>query len=181
MARNLDNIYIIDKIIRDKDIYTLYNNLIRTNCWSLDRKSLPTNQEYGTFPGFIIQENTNIFNPFWSGYFSSLFERLNHQFEKKYKFTLPSTIKRIHLVAKNDTSLTEFHCDTQDTNCYSIVGFLTPVWAKEWGGELMVEDSKIDFEPGKFVAFKSNLRHNGVGQIKKIPYWRISINYVIGD
>ena len=53
------------------------------------------------------------------------------------------------------------------------------MWAKEWGGSLQIEDNNIDFTPGKFVIFESNKQHNGVGPSKKLPYWRISINYLV--
>lgn len=179
MQEKKSNTYLIENIIRQKDLFILYKGLIESNVWTLNRTSI--GGDFGTFPGFIIQEGSTIYNSYWCGYFMSFFEKINFEFEKKYNFNLPSKIKRIHLVAKNDSSYTEFHCDTQEPNSYTIVGFLTPVWSQNWGGELMVEDEKINFEPGKFIAFKSNLRHNGLGQNQKIPYWRISINYVVGD
>jgi len=179
MIENNKNLFLLDNIIRSKDLFTLYKGLIESNVWTLNRTS--TGGDFGTFPGFSIQDGSTVYNPYWSGYFVSLFEKINFDFEKKYNFNLPSKIKRIHLGAKNDLSYIEFHCDTQEPNTYTIVGFLTPVWAQNWGGELTIESEKINFEPGKFLIFKSNLRHNGVGPNKKIPYWRISINYVVGD
>ena len=87
---------------------------------------------------------------------------------------------RIDLGAKNETSIPEFHRDAHDNNSpISILGFLTPVWAEDWGGSLQLEENKINFEPGKFMIFDSNKIHNGVGPNKKIPYWRISINYIV--
>ena len=149
------NNYIVENIIRQKDLFSLYSGLIESNVWTLSRTS--NGGDFGTFPGFVIQKGSTTYNPYWAGYFISLFEKINFEFEKKYNFNL------------------------QEPNAYTIVGFLTPMWAKTWGGELMVEDEKINFEPGKFIAFKSNLRHNGLGQNQKIPYWRISINYVVGE
>ena len=53
------------------------------------------------------------------------------------------------------------------------------LWSTDWGGGLQIEENQVDFKPGRFVIFKSNDIHNGVGPNKKIPYWRISINYIV--
>lgn len=171
---------IIDNVLLQKDIFTLYKSLIDSGVWSLNRSSLP-NPDVGTFPGFIVKHENQIFNNYWDGYFTSLYQNINNRYKELYGYTLPNTIRRIHLGAKNDSSVTEFHCDEDLPNAYTIVGFLTPVWAKEWGGDLLVEDKKINIQPGRFAAFKTNVRHNGEGPNQKIPYWRISINYVVED
>jgi hypothetical protein len=166
----------VDNVMLDKDLFNLYTRLINTNNWNLARSSLP-GQDYGTFPGFSIRDNNIIYDQFWDGYFVSLFETINKNFFEKYNYTLPNSIDRIHLGAKNNESYTEFHRDNQENHMTTIVGFLTPVWAKEWGGDLQVEDEKIELKPGRFVIFDSNKIHNGKGPSKNIPYWRISINY----
>ena len=175
----MNNIYTVEDILSKKTLGDLYNNLLNNSVWNLSRTS--KNNLLGTFPGFIVQEENNIYNQGWSGYFSSLLENIRHSFYKKYNFTLPENLKRIHLGAKNDSSLTEFHCDTNDANAYTIVGFLTPQWDLNWGGELYVEDKKFEFVPGRFIIFKSNLRHNGIGINKTVPFWRITLNFVISE
>jgi len=173
----MSEIYTVENIILKKDLNNLYDKLIKSSVWNLSRTS--ENGFLGTFPGFIVQEEGNVYNPGFSGYFTCLFENINFNFFKKYGFTLPNKIKRIHLGSKNDSSLTEFHCDTNNSNAYTIVGFLTPEWDLQWEGALFIENKKFEFEPGKFIIFKSNLRHNGIGVNKKIPFWRITLNYVI--
>ena len=64
-------------------------------------------------------------------------------------------------------------------NKYSIVGFLTPQWAEDWGGELNVEGEIIKYKPGDFILFDSNQSHKSQEIKKQLPYWRVSINYVI--
>lgn len=172
-------IYTVENILSKKSLESLYSNLLKNSVWHLDRVS--SGSLLGSFPGFIVQDENNISNPGWSGYFTSLFENISHNFYKKYNFTLPENIKRIHLGAKNDSSLTEFHCDIKDANAYTIVGFLTPQWDFNWGGELYIEDKKLQYEPGKFIIFKSNLRHNGIGLNQTVPFWRITLNYVISQ
>jgi hypothetical protein len=175
----MSEIYTLDNVILNKDLNNLYNSLINNPVWNLSRSSL--NNVLGTFPGFVVKDNDSVLNPGWHGYFMALFENINCNFYKKYKFTLPEKIKRIHLGAKNDSSFTEFHCDTNNSNSYTIVGFLTPQWDLNWGGSLFIEDKKFEFEPGKFIIFKSNLRHNGVGLNKTIPFWRITLNLVVEE
>ena len=167
---------ILDNILLDKDLFNLYKRLINSNNWDLSRSSLP-DQDYGTFPGMTIRDQNIVYNQFWDGYFVSLFENINKNFFEKYKYTLPNNIERIHLGAKNNMSYTEFHRDDQETHLTSIVGFLTPIWAKEWGGNLQVENEKIEFKPGRFVIFDSNKIHDGKGPNSNIAYWRISVNY----
>jgi hypothetical protein len=174
----MNNIYIVENVLLKKNILDLYNNLISNSVWDLNRKS-NDDVKLGAFPGFSIKDDNNVFNPYWFGYFQSLFENIHNKFYEKYKFTLPFNIKRIHLGAKNDSSITNFHCDINDANAYTIVGFLTPEWDLNWKGQLMVEENVIDFTPGKFVIFKSNLRHNGIGTIFNVPFWRITVNFII--
>ena len=86
-------------------------------------------------------------------------------------------IKRIALNAQNNNHYTEFHSDDLGS-VYSIVGFLTPQWAEDWGGELNIEGEVIKYSPGDFILFESTKLHKSQ-PIKNIPFWRTSINYVI--
>ena len=168
----------VDNILLKKELFKLYKGLIETNGWNLTRAS--SEESFGMFPGFIIKDNYNeVGNDYWNGYFTSLYERIKINFQEKYKYELPNNIFRIHLGAKNETSVTEFHSDSKNNSDISILGFLTPVWSSDWGGDLQIEENKINFEPGKFLIFNSDKIHNGVGPNKKIPYWRISINYIV--
>lgn len=171
---------VIDNVLLEKEIFNLYNGLINSDFWHLARSS--TGSEFGTFPGVSVKrENELTRYPYWEGYFNSLFERIRQKHFEKYNYTLPSKIRRIHLGAKNDAALTDFHCDTTEPNTFTIVGFLTPQWSKDWGGQINVEGQEIEIKPGLFVIFKNNCRHNGFGPKKPIPYWRISLNYVIEE
>jgi hypothetical protein len=172
------NYKFVDNVLLKKELFKLHKGLIESNGWNLSRTS--SGGDLGMFPGFLVRDNYDgVTNHYWNGYFTSLYERIKINFFEKYKYELPNNILRIHLGAKNETSFTEFHCDKTDKDCISVLGFLTPVWSKDWGGALQIEENKIDFEPGKFLIFDSNKIHNGFGPNKKIPYWRISINYII--
>ena len=161
-----------------KDNFHLYENLINTNMWTLCMSS--ANYAGGKFPGVTLISNSEVsYNePYLLGYFNCLFDRINAQLKQQHNFLLQKNIKRIALNAQNDNHYTEFHADDRKEPCYSIVGFITPQWAEEWGGELNVEGEIIKYSPGDFILFDSTQVHTSQ-PIKKIPYWRTSINYVI--
>jgi hypothetical protein len=171
--------YILDNIISKKDLSMLYNDLTSDNIWYISRKT--TSTEVGHWPGFIpYDQSTNgVSNPYWFGRFVGIFENIKNNFLKTYNFELPPNIFRVHVGAKNDASNPGFHIDVEDASTYTIVGCLSPEWSKDWGGELNIEGETIDFIPGRFIIFKSNLRHNGNKVIKSIDFWKLSLNYVI--
>ena len=171
-------IKVVNNVIPQKDCFTLYNELTSQGFWKLTRSSYP--EDIGRqFPGMSLIENGEIVynDQFWIGYFSCLFDRINQQFLEQHNLLMRKNITRIALNAANDNTYTEFHTDG-DSNHYTIVGFLTPQWAEDWGGELNVNGEVIKYKPGSFVIFDSNLPHKSY-EIKKIPYWRTSIAYVI--
>ena len=86
-------------------------------------------------------------------------------------------ILSIGLNAQNENHYTAFHKDADDG--YSIVGFLTPQWAEEWGGELNIEGEIMKYKPGDFIIFNSNQLHKSQKINKKIPYWRVTGSYVV--
>jgi hypothetical protein len=170
-------IKIVNKVLNLEDCFSLYNGLINANIWDLNRHSL--GRAGGAFPGvtFMHDEQIVVNNQYWLGYFNCLFDRINAELKQQHNFSLNRSIKRIALNAQNDNHYTEFHADDLK-NCYSIIGFLTPQWAEEWGGELNIEGKVIKYNPGDFIVFESSKLHASQ-PIKKIPYWRTSINYVI--
>jgi len=170
----------VENVILERDLFVLYKKLIESNVWDLARAS--SGSEVGMFPGFVVRDDYNkVYNFYWDGYFQCLYERINQKFYEKYNYYLPKDIMRIHLGAKNENSKPELHTDSEDSSFHTILGFLTPQWSKNWGGNIQVEDNNIDYKPGKFLIFKSNEIHNGEGPNQPVPYWRISINYMIKD
>jgi len=168
---------IINNVLTKEDIFQVYENLIADNIWVLNRNSQSTLG--GSFPGCtLINEGQPVYNnPYWIGYFNCLFDRLNQKLNEQHNFNLSRNIYRIALNSQNNNHYTEFHIDAK--NKYSIVGFLTPQWAEDWGGELNVEGEIIKYKPGDFILFDSNQSHKSQEIKKQLPYWRVSINYVI--
>ena len=164
------------QLFDEKQTEGIYKALTDTQGWGLNRTSNAYSYE-DTFPGFtIMDEQGNVSNQFWYGFFTASLINLNQKVFDKYNFYLPSNIKRIACGAKKEGGMTEFHVDTHNPTSWTIVGFLTP--ERNEHGYLQVEDKKIDFEPGKFVVFKSHYRHNGYG-FKDSKLWRVSVNMLI--
>ena len=171
-------IKIINNVLTLQDCFSLYEGIINQNMWVLNRATEP-GKIGGAFPGVTLVDNMEVIHnsPYWIGYFNALFDRINQKLKEQHNFSLKRYIRRISLNAQNNNHYTEFHADyTADT--YSIVGFLTPQWAEDWGGELNVEGKIIKYSPGDFILFDSNQLHKSE-KIKQIPYWRTSISYTI--
>ena len=97
--------YTLDNIVSKNQLFRLYNIATQTNGWCLDRTSEGFNAlESVSFPGMVIEEKGNFYNPYLAGYFHSLVDSIHLKFEKEYDFSLPSNICRIHLTAKNNKS-----------------------------------------------------------------------------
>jgi len=73
-----------------------------------------------------------------------------------------------------------------DSHC-TLMYFVNHEWGKDWGGafQLMNEDNtimdQIDFVPGRFIFFKSNIPHRGLGPlenmvVRKSIVWRGVLN-----
>jgi|TARA_A100000172_G_scaffold14043_1_gene7372 hypothetical protein len=175
--------YILDNVIDRTENFKIYNNLVNTPMWSLNRCSSDTNNlesSINNFPGMIVEQDSQSFNPYLSGYFQSLTSIVKNVFQNQYNFNLPNNISRIHLGAKNDKSETLFHPDVEDSLSWTILGFLTPVWKAEYGGHINIEGEEIEYIPGRFIIFKSNILHNG-GFVNNnnLDYWRISLNIIL--
>ncbi len=171
-------IKIINNVLTLEDCFNLYNGLINQHIWSLSRTS--ENTIGGCFPGVTLIEKgeTVVNHPYWIGYFNCLFDRINQKLNEQHNFSLKRNIDRLVLNAQNSNHYTEFHPDTLVENTYSIVGFFTPQWAENWGGELNIEGKLMKYKPGDFIVFDSHKLHKSE-KIKLIPYWRTSISYVI--
>ena len=170
-------IKVIKGVLTVTDCFDLYEGLTNQNIWTLDRTS--DNAIGGAFPGVTLIENNKVINnfPYWLGYFNCLFDRINICLQEQHNFHLVKSIHRINLNAANDNHYVEFHRD-EDKNLYSIVGFFTPQWAEDWGGELNIEGVVHKYNPGDFILFDSTMLHKSQ-PIKKIPYWRTSVSYMI--
>ncbi len=175
------NYYIFDDIFSVKELLWIYHLVLDSNSWYLTRGSKNDKSKYfNNFPGMIIEENGNIYEKYLSGYFKSIIFRVQKNI-KKNNFEIPDNVIRIALGAKSSLSKTSFHFDNGNKDCWTILGFLNPIWDPKDGGEFYLEKEKIDYLPGRIIVFPSYLEHNG-GYVnnEKLNYWRISLNIVLG-
>ena len=70
---------LIHTVLGKEDVFQLYENLINDNIWELNRST--RNHPAGVFPGCtLIDKGEPRFNhPYWIGYFTCLFDRLNEK------------------------------------------------------------------------------------------------------
>lgn len=173
----MSKVTVIDNVLTERSTFDLYTGLVSSTMWSLDRSSVGS--DFRPFAGIVVKDEGQINSPYFSGYFTGILESVRCKFKEQEGYDLPPVIKRIHLGAKNDVSKTEFHPDINSATAYTVLGMLTPQWSPEWGGELNVRGEVIDFIPGRFLVFKSCDLHNGGGPDYPVPYWRITLNYIL--
>ena len=170
---------VFDNVIPQNRLEELYDELICTQMWSINRQSSSEYKYFHNFPGHMIFERKEgITSKILYEYFSGLIEHLRHRHKEEYGQLLPPKLNRIHLGAKTLSSHTSLHTDT-DQKGVVIVGFLTPKWKVEWGGDLRVEDKLIKYKPGRFSIFDTDKRHDGYAPKGDCPLWRITVNIVL--
>lgn len=175
----MSNVEVYEGVLSGTPLFNLYELLMDSSIWYLSRGSNNGNRP-GSFPGAIVFDGqTGSKHDTLHPYFVALYDAVSAMHRKRTGFELPSNILRIHLVAKNESSISETHIDHPDNECMSVVGFLTPEWDESWGGELTINDTKFPYTPGTFITFPSNAPHDGVGSLKSVPYWRLVVNYIV--
>lgn len=167
---------VIDNVVGKQTINELYNYLISSSNWHLNR-STKDGTIINTFPGMVVYDDTTqqVSDLFIYGYINALVDVMRTKHE-----IIPPVIKRIHLGATTETSETVFHPDMHDATCMTMLGFIMPEWSPEWGGEFYLEDQAFPCDPGKFVIFPSTMYHKGESPNQKTPYWRVSLNIICG-
>ena len=169
------DIYVLEDVLSDYEIKHSYDMLIEQN-WKL-------NSVYGDkvsylYPTFVVNSEDKILNHYWYGFFSGVLTNVNRMLREQYNFDLGAyKIKGTLLNAQQNKGSFNFHTHE---GSYSLVGFLTPYWKDDWGGELQIEDQTIKFKPGSFVLSKSNALHDAMPVKVDLPFWRISVGMFLG-
>jgi len=175
--------YILDNVVGGDELLWIYHQLVEIPSWSLSRtSSIPGRNilPFMGFPGLNVQTKGNIHNEFLAGYFKSIIFRVRHNLKRDFNANLPAEVYRIHVGAKSSFSKTEFHVDSKNTNYWTILGFLNPVWNANNGGEFYLEDQRVDYKAGRFIVFPSSTSHNGGYVVnEKLSYWRIAVNIIL--
>ena len=170
---------VFDDVISQETLEEMYDEFIRSQMWAIDRKSSDENKYFHNFPGHVVLEKDgSVLNRGLYDYFSGLIEQLRYRHMKEFGQLLPPKIKRIHLGAKTLSSHTNIHIDT-DQKGVVIVGFITPEWKEEWGGELKVDEKLIKYKPGRFCIFNTDKPHDGFAPKGDCHLWRMSVNIIL--
>ena len=165
-------IYEIKNLLNAHEVKETYDLLMQQN-WNINTISQSEQIYKDLYPHFCVKNQDQICSPYWWGYFRALFAGANKSIKKDYNFQLSNySIKGIFMNAQKNKGSFHFHDHVERWTC---VGFLSPYWRDEWGGELQVEDTKITFEPGSFVLFKGHYLHDAMPVKVDLPFWRVSM------
>ena len=175
--------YYCENILNIDEVKEVYKYLFLNHKWNVTNaygeKELGTDLD-GVYLNSIVMNNDGnqfrIHEPYLYGLFRGILFSVNQRLKNKYNFTLgvgEENITRIQLNAQKKSNYNKYHIDNPYT--YSVIGFLTPFWDKNWGGELQIESKTIDFSPGDFLVFKSNKIHDALPVIKETPFYRATV------
>jgi hypothetical protein len=178
---------ILKNILDEKELFNIYEGIISKPSWYLSRGSNidDVNSTTTSFAGYLIQNSGKILDHKYYKYFTALLPKIYAKCIDDYDLDLPKNIKRIDVVAKQPGANANFHQDSFIPGAYSLIGMLSPVWKKEWGGEFYcnnedgLSNDVINHTPGSFIIIKSNLFHNGLPPKVNVPYWRVIVNYIL--
>ena len=177
--------YILDNIMGFEELLWIYHFLLESPSWTLARTSVNQNRNmlpFAGFPGLHIETNGEMGCEFLAGYFKAIAFRVASTLKNEYGFSLPLTIKRIHVGAKTSFSKTAYHIDSRSKADWTILGFLSPVWDTGDGGEFFLESRKIEYKSGRFIVFPSSTYHDGGYVVnEKLSYWRVAVNIILSD
>ena len=169
---------ILDNVLSNDTLVHMYDELIATQMWSINRQSTDKEKYFHNFPGHVVFGINGIINSNLFGFYNGVLEHIRYRCKEEYNSVLPPKLKRIHLGAKSSTSLTRLHRDTEDLGIV-IVGFITPNWKSEWGGQLKIGDKEVIYKSGRFCVFNTNELHDGYPPDKQCPLWRMSVNILL--
>ena len=165
-------VYEIKNLLNEFEIKETYDLLMQQN-WNINTIYQGAQTYEDLYPHFCVFNQDQILNPYWYGFFRALFAGANRSVKKDYNFELSSyKIKEIQINAQKNKGSYHFHDHNER---WTIVGFLTPYWNEEWGGELQVEDTKVTCSPGNFALFKGAYMHDAMPVKVDLPFWRISV------
>jgi hypothetical protein len=171
----MSNFYYADNILSLDEVKYCYNVLLnhKWNIKSFYQQEGIDNSDLA-YPNMMAYKDGTVYDPYLFGLMSGILFSVNKRIQEKYNFTLPThKIKTVQFNAQGKSDDCSFHSDGTH-NQWSVVGFLTPQWHKEWGGDLQIEDETVTYKPGDFVVFKSSHLHDALPVKVKTPFWRIT-------
>ena len=173
---------ILDNVISKKELFYLYKQIIGCPQWRIDSQS--DGEKFGFLKGAMLivkRENTISENFVFNLWGQSLVFRIAKLLEEK-NIGIPTNLERMWFVSTNHgkKTLHWLHKDGDDSNCKSILLFMTPVWQPDWRGSFYVDGEEFKYKPGSAVIFNSNEYHQGESPISETYNWqRITCNIMV--
>ena len=190
---------VLDDVLNKEELHFIYRKCVHEPSWYLSRptKLGVENGDEHTFGGLLIRDG-RIGQQMHKEHFSkesrseiyeymleNVLPRVKKRCLEEYNLEIPSQTIRFDVVAKTPGCNAEMHKDIDFLGGISIVGMLSPEWEKECGGEFSWEDDEskttkiLDWKPGRFLVFNSEIFHRGVGSKTSTKYWRLITNFIL--
>lgn len=118
--------------------------------------------------------------PEFDGVFKNIWEALNESI-KEDGFNLK--VDRIVMNLYNHGDSAWLHKDNDDPSTWTVILFLNEHWDIMWAGDFILVDDNDEIiqafasTPGKFVLFKSNIRHCARPVSREAPFPRFSVAF----
>ena len=141
-VKSMSKVKVIDNILSEQMLHFCYNSMIGMLFWQLDMKSHP-DSEYNIEGNTLFDKHMNIGD---KGKGQLLATMIYILIKEKAKF-LSDDIHRIHIGELQDDIL---HTDS-DKETNTVLFYLNPKWKKEWGGETIVDNKKIEYKSNRAV------------------------------
>lgn len=169
----MKNVTIIDNVLPDNIFRFLHTYIINQSIWNLNMFSTEENYKIAGRVIYHPSRGINLENGVQA------LSVMTYMFIANRVNFLTGEIKRIHIGAKSGYQKDLFHTD-EDNNekCYTVLYYLTPDWKKNWGGQTIIGEEKINYVSNRAIIYPSNILH--AGQDTKTPVFRTYINYVVG-
>tara|TARA_R100001509_G_scaffold17162_2_gene8620 strand:+ start:937 stop:1491 length:555 start_codon:yes stop_codon:yes gene_type:complete len=155
---------VLDDILDPMSLNYLYQENLNTPFWTLNRRSYLEQKFFG---GMVLCDEYQILhNSVIFGYNLAVYHKILNYYNCDEFIKEKPYPKRIHIGAKYKGNIGESHRDSNNIDDTTILFFNNPIWKKEWGGGIMIEDTHIDYVPGRAVIFPSVFNHH-VSPIEK--------------
>ena len=175
---------LLKNLLTSKEVFWLYRKLVELPFWQLNGNTYSDqndpDRQYGTIAKvMIIKDNQPVYSPdLMSVYGQSIPHRVNERL-KEHKLEIPTDVDRFWINASFSESRSLWpHHDDSDSEAFSIVLFLVPVWNDQWLGSFFCGGEEFKFSPGGAVVFQSTEIHTGDNPSLNCPYLRLTASIV---
>lgn len=144
-----------------EEIPLITNNIANRYTWPYGKKGSHRLLGATIFERISLNRVTKLSH--MSEMFFDVFEMLEQVIFKKNLL-----LTRIDVNAQTIGMNGSTHSDGSFPNLYTMLWMVNPEWKKDWGGSFQVLDhndtvtNEIEYEPGRIIAFPSNLLHRGM-------------------